>query len=53
MYIKDNFQALCNPVAASFDCTFVYLRSAYRESITLRHFRRGIENEAYSAAALT
>jgi hypothetical protein len=48
------FQALGNPVAASFDFTFLYLfRSAYRESRTLRHLRKGIENEAYSAAALT
>lgn len=28
-------------------------RSAYRESRNLRHLSRGIENEAYSAAALT
>jgi hypothetical protein len=43
-----------NPVAASAHCTFLHLfRSAYRESETSGHLCRGIENEAYSAAALT
>ena len=35
------------------DIFYLLHRSAYRESRNLRHLRRAIENEAYSAAALT